>query len=201
MGRTRRTLSSLGVVAALAAMSAGAEAAEPPAGPGDPGRGRGLFVGATVLQNGGAACGACHAFSGRGRLLAASLGPDLSQSFEGMPAEAVDGMLQDLPFPTMAPIYAGRALTPQERADLAAFLTAPGGAPPPSANAIAGAAAAIGALLLGLLGVFARRRKPPTRGTLVARPPFRAAPPRTGRRIDPQAASERTVRPAQGGSR
>lgn len=201
MGRTRRTLSSLGVAAALVATGAVAEAAEPAAGPGDPGRGRALFVGATPLQNGGAACGACHAFSGRGRLLAASLGPDLSQSFEGMPPEAVDGMLQDLPFPTMAPVYTGRALTAQERTDLGAFLTSPGGTSPPSANAIAGAAATLGALLLGLLGVFARRRKPPTRGTLVARPPFRAARPRIGQRIAPQATSERTVRPAQGGSR
>jgi hypothetical protein len=180
-------------------LASAAHAAEP-AGPPDAARGRALFVGATALQKGGAACGACHAIGGQGSLLAASLGPDLTRSFEGLPPEAIDGLLQDLPFPTMVPVYAGRALTPGERADLAAFLSGLSGTPGPSGQGIAVIATAIGGVFLLVLASRARRRKAPTRPTLVARPPSPPPRPAIGRPIgDPKATP--IARSAAGGGR
>src|SRR5512146_3122471 len=114
MGHARLLRVAAIVVAALPAAASAATA--------DPQVGSALFTGARPFQNGGAPCGACHATGGMGAGSAASLGPDLSRSFEGMAPDAIDGLLQDLPFPTMTPIYTGHALTPAERADLAAFL-------------------------------------------------------------------------------
>jgi mono/diheme cytochrome c family protein len=155
------------LTAAIALGLALPAAAELPAGNVE--AGRALFTGARRAQNGGAACGACHAVGGSGPLYAASLGPDLAHSFEGMPVEAVDTVLQDLPFPTMAPLYAGRALTPAERADLAAFLNSVSGKPPPTAGGVAGYAAAIAALCIVGMAFLARRRKGSTRDQLLAR--------------------------------
>jgi hypothetical protein len=153
------------------------------------------------MQNGGAACSACHAIGGHGSLLAASLGPDLSRSFDGLPTEAIDGLLQDLPFPTMVPVYAGRALTPGERADLAAFLSSSSGPPGPSGQKIAAIATAIGASLVLLMAVCARRRKVPTRPTLVARPPAPPPRPSIGRSIGEPEAAGPIARSAAGGVR
>jgi hypothetical protein len=56
------------------------------------------------LQGNGLAC----AIGGQGAAFTASLGPDLATTFDGMPAEALDGLLADLPLPSMAPVYEGR---------------------------------------------------------------------------------------------
>jgi hypothetical protein len=74
--------------------------------------GRALFIGARSFQAGGAPCGACHALGGEGVAFTASLGPELSTSLATMDPDALAGLLEALPFPTMAPIYDGRALTP-----------------------------------------------------------------------------------------
>jgi mono/diheme cytochrome c family protein len=132
--------------------------------------GRDLFIGSRPFQNGGAPCGACHALGGEGLAFTASLGPELSAGLSGMEAEALDGLLEALPFPTMTPIYEGRALTPAERADLTAYLIQAARKGPPR-NAwqfelygLAGAAV----LFLGLALAW-RRRKPPSRARLLAR--------------------------------
>lgn len=196
-GRTRCSAGSLALAMALVS---GVLTAEPAAAQ-DLGRGKALFTGAAPMRNGGAPCGACHAIGGQGPLLAASLGPELSRSFDGMPSEAIDGLLQDLPFPTMAPVYAGHALTAQERAHLAAFLSNASGAPAPTGNAVAGTSAAILAAFLALLAVRARRRKVPTRPTLIARPPAPARRPSIGRPLGDAEATHRTPRSALGGGR
>ncbi len=162
----------------LAALSAGGGAAAQgaeatqaaPAPVGDLAAGRALFIGAKRLENGGAPCGACHALGGQGRVFSASFGPDLSGSFSGLGPEAVDGLLQDPPFPSMVPIYAGHALTPAERADLAAFLLAAQGQTPAGGDGrFAADAAVVAAVLLVGLVMAGRSRTAPVRRQLLER--------------------------------
>jgi hypothetical protein len=147
---------------------------------GDAMTGRALFIGARAFRNGASPCGACHAIGGESAPFAASLGPELSRSFEGLDADAVSGMLEDPPFPTMAPLYAGRPLTPDERADVAAFLLQASGKPSPGGARVAAWAALLVAVALGALGVVARRRPGSARAELLAR--ARLAPPPRRRR-------------------
>ena len=117
-------------VALLSLLVAGtAGAAEPSAS-----AGRALFIGSRAFQGSGPPCGACHALGGEGLAFTASLGPELSASISGMEPEALDGLLEALPFPTMTPAYEGRALTPGERADLAAYLVPAALRGPPPAS-------------------------------------------------------------------
>lgn len=157
--------------AALAAVLAVA-APRAVAAAGDAAAGRALFIGARPLEKGGAPCGACHAFGGQGPAFAASLGPDLTTTFVGVPLEEVDAVLEASPFPTMAPVYAGRAPTAGERADLAAFLVREGGkGAPPGGGPVAGWAALVLLACLAALGAAARRRGGSVRAGLVARAP------------------------------
>lgn len=164
---TRRSLRAALAGALLAAC--GLAAAADPAGPGDPGRGRDLFIGATAFRNGGAPCGACHAIGGERAAFGAALGPELSTSFAGMSPTDLDGLLADMPFPTMVPVYAGRALEPAERADLAAFLLGAAGIPPPGAEPFLGWAAAAAAAFLVAAAAAARRRRGSLRDELRSR--------------------------------
>jgi mono/diheme cytochrome c family protein len=94
-------------------------------------KGEALYVGSARMQNGGAPCLACHGVAGHGLARAASFGPDLSGAHASFGAEALDAALQEVPFPSMQPVYNGHALTAAERADVVAFLAqADGGAPP-----------------------------------------------------------------------
>lgn len=138
----------------------------------DPGAGRALFIGARPFEGGGPPCGACHAVAGEGLAFTASLGPELSASLAAMDAASLDGLLEALPFPTMMPVYDGRALTPAERADLAAFLMpAAQRGPPEGAWRLDALGAAGAAALLALAGLAARRRKPSSRARLLANAP------------------------------
>jgi len=169
----RRCLLWMAAAAALAA-AATARAAEVPAG--DAISGRALFIGARPFAQGAPPCGACHAIGGASAPFAAALGPELSKSFDE--PEATDALLQALPFPTMAPFYAERPLTPGERADLTAFLLQVSGKPPPGGGAVAGYAALVAAVFLAGMWLAARRRKGPTRAELLARASAPAAAPR-----------------------
>lgn len=132
--------------------------------------GRALFAGTRRLDKGGAPCGACHALGGEGLAFTASLGPELSAALAGLDAEAVDGLLESLPFPTMAPIYDARPLTPAERGELAAFLAAAAQQGPPRRAWRFEAWGAAGAAVL-LAGIFAasRRRRGSSRARLLHR--------------------------------
>lgn len=157
------------------ALCAATAAAQAPAG--DPMTGRALFIGARAFHNGGSPCGGCHAIGGATAPFAASLGPELSASFAGLDASAVDGLLQDLPFPTMAPIYAKHALAPAERADLGAFLLQASGKPAPGGGLVALCAALAAAAALALLAVARRRRRGSVRAELYAAARAAAARP------------------------
>jgi hypothetical protein len=129
--------------------------------------GRALFSGARPCQAGGAPC---HALGGEGLAFTASLGPELSSSLATMEPDALDGLLEALPFPTMAPIYDGRPLTPSERADLAAFLIpAARQGPPRGAWHLEAWGLGVASFLLAGLALAWRGRKPPSRARLLAR--------------------------------
>ncbi len=149
---------------ATPAQASGGSAAPLPEG--DPARGRALFLGRLRLAAGGPPCGACHAAGGEREPMGASLGPELSRSFDGMDLTALEGLLQDLPFPTMVPVYAGRGLTPGERADLAAYLLRSSGHQAPRGRAIPLEAGLIAAALLGALALAGRNRRRPPREEL-----------------------------------
>jgi mono/diheme cytochrome c family protein len=154
------------VCLALSVASAGA--AEP-AAPSFEG-GRALFTGEKSTHNGGPPCGACHAVAGEGLAFAGSLGPELSTAVKELDADGLAGLLELLPFPTMAPLYDAHPLTPEERADLAAFLlpVAQRGVPAFGWQLPLSAASIVVPLALGLALAW-RRRKGPTRARLVAR--------------------------------
>ncbi len=164
-----RTGRSICFAAALAAAGGLASAAEPPPGAGDVGRGRDLFIGAVPFLKGGAPCGACHAIGGQRPAFGAALGPDLSSAFAGMGLGDMDALLEALPFPSMEPLYAGRALEPDERADLAAFLAGAAGIEPPGPGEFVGWAAVVTAAGLVLLGLAARRGRGSLREQLRAK--------------------------------
>ena len=132
--------------------------------------GRDLFTGTRPFQNGGAPCGACHGLGGEGVAFTASLGPELSSGLATMDPESLDGLLEALPFPSMTPVYEGRALTPAERADLVAYLIPAAAKGPPRDAWHFEACGALVALLLFLaLALAWRRRKAPSRARLLAR--------------------------------
>lgn len=132
--------------------------------------GRDLFTGARPFQNGGAPCGACHGLGGEGMAFTASLGPELSSGLATMDPASLDGLLEALPFPSMTPVYEGRALTAAERADLVAYLIPAAGKGPPQEAWHFEASGALVAVLLFLgLALAWRRRKPPSRARLLAR--------------------------------
>jgi mono/diheme cytochrome c family protein len=116
----------------------------------NPRTGEALYVGEKRFANGGAPCLACHGVAGHGLARAASFGPDLTETFASYGAETLEGVLADVPFPSMQPIYNAHALTESERADLVAFLGEAGGKVPARIGAtfwgaIAAAVCALGA--------------------------------------------------------
>jgi hypothetical protein len=116
-----------GVMRELACWLAAAVLAAAPAsarGAGDARAGEALYVGTARLANGGAPCLGCHGLAGHGLAWRASFGPDLSTVGEAYDAETIAGLLEDVPFPSMAPLYGAHPITAGERADLAAFLLA-----------------------------------------------------------------------------
>jgi mono/diheme cytochrome c family protein len=139
-------------------------ATSPPAAAADARRGEALYVGTARLSGGGAPCLGCHGIAGHGLARAASFGPDLSGAHAQYGADALDGLLEDVVFPSMAPIYRGHAVTPDERADLVAFLGASSsGAPATLAGGFAGGVAAAAAAFLAFVVVMGRRGRA-TRG-------------------------------------
>jgi mono/diheme cytochrome c family protein len=167
---------------ALWALTSGAAAAQPAAdaaaptpaaavlAAGSAQAGRELFAGVRPFRNGGAPCGACHGLGGEGLAFTASFGPELSAGLTGLDPEAIDGLIESLPFPSMAPVYEGRALTPEERADLVAFLVEAVKQGPPAAGWRFEVLGLVGAALGFLaLAVAWGRRKAPSRARLLAR--------------------------------
>ncbi len=111
-------------VAGLAGAGSGGETTPPPAAPteGDAAHGESLFLGGTVLANGGPACAACHAAGTANQLGGPGLGPDLTDMYARFGgATGVAAALATPPSATMTPLFADRPLTETEIADLTAF--------------------------------------------------------------------------------
>ena len=141
-----------------------------PAAKGSADRGKHLFTGADRLSAGGPACLSCHSVAGVGALGGGALGPDLTGAYKKYGGvQGLTSALTAMTFPTMAPIFTGKALTAGERADLVAFLAAA-----PTRERTAGAAGKLILLSVGLAVlivlaalVFWRRRLTGVRRPLV----------------------------------
>lgn len=149
-----------------AALVAGGALAHDPAPLGSAAIGRALYTGAIPFEKGGAPCGACHAIGGQGAALTASFGPDLSKSPAALDGDILDGVLEDQPYKSMKPIYAGRQITPAERAHLGAFLQQTGGKVGSRGGALFALQAALLAAVGGALLAWGRRRRVPAREQL-----------------------------------
>ncbi len=119
----------VGVLLLLQPAAPGQEPDQPPAGDteepppaGDPEQGKDLFTGSDSFENGGPACQSCHSVSGLGGLGGGELGPDLTGAVQKFGEAGLAANLQTLSFPTMQPVFDGSPLTPEEQADVLAFL-------------------------------------------------------------------------------
>jgi len=167
------------VIAYIAAQSGGAatsvQAAAAPAvalPPGDAAVGRELFVGGTAFQHGGPPCMSCHSISGIGALGGGTLGPDLTDAYKNYGGDAgLASFLTSVPTPTMSAVWTKHPLTPQEIANVSAFIKEGAIAERPL-DAIGQLAllALIGLIILVVIGaVYWRRRLLGVRIPLVAR--------------------------------
>jgi cytochrome c2 len=108
--------------AGAAAGGAAAPAEQTPALTGDPAAGRRAFTGELALAGGGPSCIGCHSVTSIGGLGGGALGPELTHAAQRYPGPGLAAVLGNIAFPTMIGPFANRALTPQEQADLVAFL-------------------------------------------------------------------------------
>ncbi len=136
LGLTAAEVDALVAFLAGAGPSAGGAAAraEPsPALVGDPAAGRRAFTGELALAGGGPSCIGCHTVSSIRSLGGGALGPELTHTAQRYPGPGLAAVLGNIAFPTMIGPFTNRPLTPQEQADLVAFLVEAdqGGAPVP----------------------------------------------------------------------
>jgi len=119
----------------------GTSAPTPVAAPatGDPVRGEALFLGNLHFQNDGPPCMSCHSIDNAGILGGGAMGPNLTQAFAKYGDAGLASALATIPFPTMKPIFADGPLTPQEQADLHAYIQCGRPATDEQASSICGA--------------------------------------------------------------
>ncbi len=133
-------------------------------------RGQALFMGNVHLENGGPPCMGCHSVGSNGLLGGGALGPDLTNVSSRYSEAALAQALADIPGPTMKPIFSAHPLTPQEQADLLAFLEASAGQPTVNREPLLFALSLGGlAVAAGLFGFLYRKRLRGVRKPLVHR--------------------------------
>ncbi len=102
---------------------------------GDPLAGRALFTGVARFQNVTPGCISCHTVTGIGALGGGTMGPDLTRAINKYGGETgLASVLATPPFPTMKPIFGNHPLTPEEQANLIAFLKTTANQQPASTN-------------------------------------------------------------------
>ncbi len=90
---------------------------------GEPAAGKALFNGGQRFKNGGPPCMGCHSVGGIGALGGGALGPDLTGAYAKYNGDAgLTAFLNSAPTVTMNAVWARQPMTPQEQADLVAFL-------------------------------------------------------------------------------
>jgi cytochrome c2 len=147
---------------------------------GDPKAGRRIYRGEQVLTNRGPACIACHSVGGASRLNGGGLGPDLTHVAGRMGTAGLTASLKAIAFPTMLGPFGDHPLTPQEQADLVAFLQQANTEQPEEAGVAPGSVTVsllvifglglAGALVLfGLLLIFWPRQRQSLSGVLRSR--------------------------------
>lgn len=89
---------------------------------GDAAAGKALFVGNARFENGGPQCMSCHSIAGIGALGGGNLGPDLTVNGFTKYGEGLAAFLGSPATVTMNAVWKDTPLTPQEQADLFAFM-------------------------------------------------------------------------------
>ncbi len=119
-----------------------------------------LFLGMIGLENGGPACHSCHSAGSHSNLGGPTLGPDLTDLAERMGGlEALAAALANPPSATMEPVFEGKDLTDQERADLATYLSSLTKRTEAPIDLLSTIGLAGAALMLGAMYLFSKRNK------------------------------------------
>ncbi len=138
---------------------------------GDPAVGKGLFMGTARFQNGGPPCMACHSVAGIGALGGGALGPDLTQALTRYGGAAgLTAFLTGVPTATMNSVWTRSPMTPEERANVVAFLeqASVSQRPAGAVGQLAGLAAAGTVVVLGTAQLVWRRRLRAVRRPMVS---------------------------------
>ncbi len=91
--------------------------------------GKAIFLGWVHLKSGAPFCIGCHSIGDTGLLGGGTLGPNLTNAYSEFGDVGLEGIISNLPFLTMRPIYANNPITAQEKADLRAFMKSVAGSP------------------------------------------------------------------------
>ena len=127
--------------------------------PGDALTGQALFTGDDRFENGGPSCLSCHGIVSDDALGGGTLGPDLTLTFNKQGELGLAGVLADITFPTMRPVYQDRPLTPDEQAHLRTFLQQAATRRPAQPTGLFGLLALGGFLVLMVLAQIVWRRR------------------------------------------
>lgn len=141
-------------------------------------RGESLFTGTIRFRNGGPACVSCHSIAGIPFPGGGTLGPDLTHAYRKLGPLGTRSAIETLYFHVMTPIYSAHPLTPEEQADLMAFLEQAESRPQPhsSAQLVLVAAVVLGGSFVALTGFLWRNRVKSVRRALVQRATGQGAP-------------------------
>ncbi len=137
---------------------------------GDPDRGKALFMGDVHLKSNGPPCMGCHSIDNAGVLGGGTMGPNLTQALAKYGDAGLASALANIPFPTMKPIYADHPLTPEEQADLRAYIQAAASQPQTNRELLVLALSLAGLIAAMIaIGIIWRRRLRGVRRPLVDR--------------------------------
>lgn len=134
-------------------------------------RGELLFSGRVHFHNRGPACISCHSIGGLTFPNGGTLGPDLTNAYTILGQPGAQAAIHTLYFGVMTPIYDQHPLTPDEQADLLAFLKQSETTKQPQwiTQCLILAALGLAGIFLLITAVLWRRRLRSVRGALVNR--------------------------------